>query len=323
VSINASAVIKKEREILVERAQGIDQEGNDYSGRLIVAHDSASAVVSFGTLSNIEKGIFLGGNGSSNYYHFLIEILSRLQYLASLGEEFDDYPLLISEDVSVIPAFGFLLRLFADARDTIRLSRSGHYHVGELLYITSPNTMPFNLKAGWKIRCRHTVLNPRSIGFLREMVLSHVLRPNGPISSDSGFKNGQYPEKIYLRRTSDLRKFNQEEVFSVLKDRGFQAVDMEQLSFEQQVRIVHNAKMIVGPTGAAWTNLLFSRRGSRALCWMPDEAAEFSAYSTLARYIGVDLRYLTYKTGLSSTMDFYSADYYLSPISVENALVSI
>ena len=78
--------------------------------------------------------------------------------------------------------------------------------------------------------------------------------------------------------------------------------------------------MLAGPTGAAWTNLLFVERGTRCICWMAEEQRGFAGYSNLAHAVGAELRYLTYATGVRDSERLYFIDYRLDPAGVEREL---
>ena len=119
---------------------------------------------------------------------------------------------------------------------------------------------------------------------------------------------------------SGIRNYNQDEVFNYLSVFGFTKIFLEDLSFLEQVRTIYHADLIVGPTGAAWTNLIFCRSGARGLCWMADESGDFSAFSSIAGMVGVDLIYITYKSDVRSTRELYSKDYYIDLSMIENGL---
>ena len=53
-----------------------------------------------------------------------------------------------------------------------------------------------------------------------------------------------------------------------------------------------NAKIIIGPTGASWTNIIFSKKGTKALMWMNMNWGNFPVFSTFAAIMGVDLYYI-------------------------------
>jgi capsular polysaccharide biosynthesis protein len=83
---------------------------------------------------------------------------------------------------------------------------------------------------------------------------------------------------------------------------------MEDYSFTEQIQLFKNAKFIIGPTGAAWTNIIFCPSTVKCLCWMPEEINDFSAFSNLAEYSNVDLQYITFKTGIHQN-NLHSANY--------------
>lgn len=314
VSATSSSVILNDKQVIIDRAIGPDQIKYDYAGGQIIAHGGNTAIVRLGKSEAIKKGVFLGGNGSSNYYHWLIEILAKLEFLSKLPEHYQKYPLLVSEDVVRIPSFRETLDLFAKGCALIVLSKQLSYVVDELIYINSPNNLPFNLFGNQKFKCAYVTIDSLSINYVRKVALQDALRV--PALSN-------YPKKIFLYRKSGLRNYNQDEVFDYLAGFGFTKIFMEDLSFLEQVRTVHHADFLVGPTGAAWTNLIFCRLGAKGLCWMADELGDFSAYSSIAAMVGVDLRYLTYKAGVHSTSALYSKGYYIDLSMIEKGLSAL
>lgn len=194
------------------------------------------------------------------------------------------------------------------------LSKELQYVVNELIYVNSPNNLPFNLFGNHKFKCNYVTIDSLSIDYLRKIALQDALRTPA---------HSSYPKKIFLRRKSGLRNYNQDEVFNYLSVFGFTEIFIEDLSFIEQVRTVHHADYIVGPTGAAWTNLIFCRSGAKGLCWMANEFGEFSAYSSIAGMVGVDLRYLTYKAGVYSTKDLYSKGYYIDLSMIAKGLSAL
>ena len=73
-----------------------------------------------------------------------------------------------------------------------------------------------------------------------------------------------WPEKIFLRRNSGARKVtNSVELEKLLTSQGYVIVEPEKLTFLQQVKLFANAKVIVGPTGAAFANAVFCEPGTQ------------------------------------------------------------
>ena len=68
------------------------------------------------------------------------------------------------------------------------------------------------------------------------------------------------PKKIFLRRNSNYRKLeNSAEIEAVLSEYGYVVVDPEKLDFLQQVALFSQADSIIGPTGAAFANVVFCK----------------------------------------------------------------
>ena len=311
LSVTSSSVILDDRQVVVDRAIGPDQRKYDFAASHILRHRGGTAIVSLGKSQGIEKGIFLGGNGSFNYYHWMVEILAKLEFVAQLPEHYQKYPLLVSEDAVLIPSFRDTLDLFATGHEAIVLSKASQYVVDELIYINTPNNLPFNLLRNQKFKCAYVTIDRLSIDFVRNTALKDAL--NTPALSN-------YPRGIFLCRKRGLRNYNQDEVFDYLSGFGFTQIFMEDLSFLDQVKTAHHADFIVGPTGAAWTNLMFCRPGARGLCWMAEESGDFSAYSSIAAMVGVDLRYLTYRAGVHSTAELYCKDYHIDLGTIERGM---
>jgi len=175
ISVTSSSVILNDKQAIIDRAIGIDQTKYNFSSGHIIAHNRDTAVVRLNKAEGIKKGIFLGGNGSSNYYHWIVEILAKLEFLSMLPEHYRKYPLLVSEDVIRIPSFRYTLNLFAKGYETIVTSKELPYVVDELIYINSPNNLPFNLFGNQKFKCSYATNNRLSIDYLRKSVLQDAV----------------------------------------------------------------------------------------------------------------------------------------------------
>jgi hypothetical protein len=253
-------------------------------------------------------GIFLGGNGASNYYHWLIEILPKMEFVNELGKDFSKYPLLVSKSVQKYQSFQDSLNFFANSRPVIYLDDKKYFTVQNLITFTTPSNIPFNLIKNEVSRVEDFRINPESIHFIRETILTRHINPNTP------------NKRIFLTLERPRRKYNEEEVFKIFERYGFIKVYTEQLSFQQQVDLMQGAEMIAGPTGAAWTNLIFCKSGVQCLCWMDEFISKFSSFSNIAHIVDANLTYLLYQSGSSSTSDCYSNAYTLDLNQVEATL---
>ncbi|HMP85642.1 MAG TPA: glycosyltransferase family 61 protein [Lacibacter sp.] len=119
------------------------------------------------------------------------------------------------------------------------------------------------------------------IGFWRR-VASHYMKADEKL-----------PDRIYIsRKYARIRRvINEDEVLELLVQSGFTCVFMESLSFIDQIKIFHNARIVVAPHGASLTNLMFSSGGARVIELFPDTYVN-QCYWTIASTAGLDYSYL-------------------------------
>lgn len=99
-----------------------------------------------------------------------------------------------------------------------------------------------------------------------------------------GIPSREPARKIYVGRSTarTRRLLNEEELIRFLEARGFQSVRMDGRSVAEQARLFHDAEVIVGVHGAALTNILFSKVGTRLVEILPhgfEETSFFAAAS--------------------------------------------
>jgi hypothetical protein len=313
VSVLSSSILL-DNKIIIERVEGVEAKRCNYSTGHVFMHGQKSALVRNLQTEHLEQGIFLGGNGSFNYYHWMIEIIPKLMYLNELDKHgYEGFPLLVSEDVDHIKTFREALNYIVKDRPVVMLSKDKAYCVGKLVYINAPNNLPFNLRRNEKMRISDFLTRISSINFLRNRLSLSVDFPPPA--------NGSH--RIFFARRNERRNYNQQETFEIFRQQGFQKVFMEELSLKEQISLISNAEVIAGPTGAAWTNLIFCREGAKCLCWMAEGYGEFSAFSNLARVVGADMRYVTFKTDAKSVGELYGRNYSLDAKKLRQGLATL
>jgi capsular polysaccharide biosynthesis protein len=299
ISAMSSSVLTSEK-LLIERVNGVDPSRCTFVSGHVYMHSPTRVVITLEPTEHVKRGIFMGGNGASNYYHWMIEILPKLQFLREMDTAYPGFPLLVSEGTYRVRSLREGLELLAKARPVVVLERNKTYAVNELVYVSNPNNCPFNLRRGESAQVSDFITRPSSIEYVRDHLMSGLSK-----SDRSG------TERLFLTRRSDRRKYNQDEILKICADYGFKSVFMDEKSLSEQAELISNAEIIAGPTGAAWTNLIFCRAGAKGLCWMAEESSGFSAFSNLAKAVGVDLRYVTYCSGATSTEDLFMSDYHV------------
>ena len=100
-------------------------------------------------------------------------------------------------------------------------------------------------------------------------------------------EQAEKPVRIYISRTLPSARViaNEEELLPGLLEMGFQICHLEKMSFEKQVRLFRNAEVVVGPHGAGFTNLIFSKPGT-SLVEILAEGHERRCYWTLSGELG-------------------------------------
>jgi capsular polysaccharide biosynthesis protein len=79
--------------------------------------------------------------------------------------------------------------------------------------------------------------------------------------------NSTNREKVYLSRARAKRRrvTNESVLISALESKGFHSVLVEELSWQEQINLFQQAKVIVSPHGAALAGLIFCRPGTQVL----------------------------------------------------------
>lgn len=217
----------------------------------------------------IEKGINLVGAASFNYYHLVVEILSKLTFVDK-RLEYQQYPILVDEVVLKIPQFRAALECVNKFEHPIIEIIKGKKYLVHSLVEPSPNVwMPTNLYDRNNIRTSDFLISETVLDNIREAV---------------GVIQGQEPlKKIFVSRknTQAVRLKNEEAVRSLFAENGFEIVFTEEMTFREQVECFGRAKCVVAASGAALTNIIFCQPGTLIGCIIPSEH-RFYMYSTIA-----------------------------------------
>lgn len=257
-----------------------------------------------------DVGVMLFGSGAANWYHWLIEILPAGFLSQNLPDEYANYPLLIPEEVYGHSNFRESLELFRNGR-TVKLLSKGTHCFERLIVIDCPVIEPMNMLPG----CWPT---PKDYSYNPEILLKY----RDSIINAFGVKECAGNERIFLARRHGRRSYNQNEVLEIAKKYGFRDVYLEEMSFREQVDLLIRSSFIVGPSGAAFANTLFCRRGARLLSWLLPEYKGFCSYANISTTVGSDLRYIygVSKAEISGTVEAYNAEYVVDVAEFENSL---
>ena len=77
---------------------------------------------------------------------------------------------------------------------------------------------------------------------------------------------------------------------------GFIKIFPEEMSAKEQIKLFDSAEMVVGPNGAAWSNIVFANNKTKALCWAPKLNNSNAVFQNLADVFDVELRFIEFET---------------------------
>jgi hypothetical protein len=224
----------------------------------------------------IQKGIHLCGTASANYYHFLFDFIAKLR-LINGKDEFKDYPLLINVESIKYPQMREALNWYSEDRKYLPLACNNSYKVIDLVLPSSLTWAPLNIKDRFAMKSTDVIISKEAVEFLRN---------HGPVRGSGDRAN----RKIYLSRKSKMtagyRKLqNEEDVEKLFLKYGFELVFPERLSFFEQVEIFSESRVIAGPTGSAFANIVYAPCSAIIICLM-NCIVDYPIWSTIAGFIG-------------------------------------
>jgi hypothetical protein len=176
-----------------------------------------------------------------------------------------------------------------------------NYRIPTLFLINNPSETLFNSK-GILLKVDFTIYRKSSLEYVKNLVLSMC------DLKDNLFEGY---DLVFLARSVGLaRAYNQLQIETLLvEEYGFKSVYLEDYNIEEQVKIFNNAKVIIGPSGAAWTNIIFCNPEVLLISWLPTNENNFSGYSSLAA--NFDLR-MVFLEAEPNSNEYLQSDYKLS-----------
>ena len=253
--------------------------------------------------NKIKKGIFLCCVAPFNYYHFLIETLSRIICMEEIVED-KEIPLLVDEMIFSYPQMEEALgKINKYHRPVIKINSEELYEVEELIYPSMNTWFPVNVKTGMRNHAKDFLISGSALINLRDAFLREVCLEE---------EECVWGKKIYLsRRKSEFsRLINEEKIESLFRASGFDIVYPEEMSFQEQIKLFTNAEMVAGVSGGAFANIIFCGEGTLIICIIPQEC-QFYLYSTMAYFL--NLKYVF----LDSTFVNRGENYALSQAMLE------
>ncbi len=204
----------------------------------------------------VEAGIDIMHEYSNNYFHFVVETLPRM----ILAEEADlpaDVPYMVERTLH-----SNMLQLLdlanTSGRPILPLESDTMYRVGTLYYPSDVTSVVDSYEAGegGRLSCLDI---PR--------IRTAVARCKNSFPALAAPRK----RKIYAGRSGGLRQLtNQQELEAALAARGFEIIRTDGLDIQTQIAIFRDAEVIIAPTGAQLTNMVWAEPGTQVIVLASD-----------------------------------------------------
>lgn len=234
------------------------------------------------TPEEIEEAAIFVDACASNYAHWITEVLPRIAAFCSM-KKYENVPVVIDGGLhsNIMES---LFAIVGSEREIIALSVGRGIVVNKAYVTSAAGYVPFERRSQKLLGHSHGKFSPQSLGLIFDRCSSLV--------RDSLIT--EYPKKIFLRRVSGGRQIvNGAELEEFLLAQGFSIVQPEKLTFLQQVALFKNAEIIIGSSGAAFSNLIFSSCNVKCIILIGKyENTSYWYWQNIARASGKKISYI-------------------------------
>lgn len=203
---------------------------------------------------DLNQAFLITTRWSNNYFHWITDTISKLKVLE------DHYP---------------------NVKNVI-INKTVHSFQIESLKIYKEN-FDFYESSDESIICVKNLIIPNTSGASYQKI--EYLRQKFK------FEN-QISKRIFVsRKNAKKRKIiNENQVYDYLKMYGFEKVILEEIAFDDQVKIFSQAEIVVAPHGAGLTNIIFSEYSkTKIIEFIPNYKPErFLMYFEISAYLNLD-----------------------------------
>lgn len=258
-----------------------------------------------------DKGAIFTHSCSSSYFHWLSEVLPRINLFCKL-KKYKDFPIFIDEGLhkNILKSLKLVLN---KNRKIILVKANTYIHIKKAVYVNPLTYIPFEPRNFFSSTSYPSgLVDQHSSSKLRNTIIKKI----------KSKKKIRY-KKIYLDREASTYRsiLNYNEVINYYKKQGYKIIRMEKLSFDDQVYIISKADFVAGPTGASLANLLFCKKKAKVTILFPKNFHSlYFLWANLSRFLDLDMNIIACKTK-NNVFSFFSkmhADYFVNIDDLKN-----
>jgi hypothetical protein len=219
------------------------------------------------------------GVHAKHWAHFLAQYLPKLFYMKESGLLKNDITILLPcyKDSQIMEIIDNAVSPYKNIKIEY-IDDNTEVRCKKLIYIPSASIL-----GDYGVSCSflHALIPQTVIDVLK----IHLVNPL--LEKVNAVRRG---DKIFLSRKGKNRNLiNYEEIEGYFEKKGFSIVEPHLLKLEEKVNLFHNASIIVGPFGSAFTNLLFCSKGTKVLLFAPIPRIEDPYIHTLIKDSGIQM----------------------------------
>ena len=208
-------------------------------------------------LKGITISLLSGGGANANYFHWLFDVLPRLNIIKKIFRlNKINYLLLPSTkkkfQIETLKILGFKLKQFLTS-ENFRHIESDQIIVSDHPWISSGNSAKDELKIPiWIYK------------WLKKSFLNKI----------KNIRKKKYPKNIFIIRRKQIVKnqsisqrelLNEDKILKIFKKKKYNFIDLENYNFLEQVSFFKNANKIAGVHGAGFANIVFCKRNTKII----------------------------------------------------------
>ena len=261
-----------------------------------IAARTAQHLVAASRVTSVEQGLFVTDEFSNGFFHWICDVLPRLEMLAKSSPES------LEGRTLLVPAMAD----FSYVRPSLEAYRLGGLKI---------------LGRRERVRCADLLVVPpvAPTGNYRPDLM-HALRER----FRKYFAVGVSSRRIFISRAKAPKRriANEAEILPVLQRHGFECVAPEFLPFAEQLRLLGSASILAGNHGAGLTNMAWMAPGSRVLELRRKNDRENNCYYSLAS--ALDIPYYFLQCGIVNEREStITADFVVDPDAFDMILTSM
>ena len=242
------------------------------------------------------------GNSGNNYFHFLFDIVPKLLLLEKKRElnniDYFYIPGKHKWQKKIMSVFGISDKSLMNSQKYRHIKSTSLLAMDHPWYNKGFTNNEFNHIPNWIIYA------------IREKFLKYS-------------KKFDISERVFIDRSdsyySHCKLINNIETIEFLKTKGFNSYKLSELDFFEQIYLFNNSKIIIGPHGAGFANIVFSKKDSKIIEIAPKNHSE-EYYRKLSKIL--NLKYEKIYTENFEANNKVAGDIKLNILNLEKILKS-